>query len=102
MSTNLPGDEILLTPQQENVVMKLDELQQMLQTAHPAMPRLLRDVHRELLKDPELVHLLKPEQTAVYVSAAQRLANITIVAAATKKSTTGRGKSLKDIGLEDI
>lgn len=69
---------------------------------HPAMDSLLQSIHRNLQKDPELVHMLKPEDTAIIFRALQNKTQTTIVTETVKSASSGRGKGLKNLGLEDL
>lgn len=81
---------------------KIYELDKALKVAHPAMDSLLQYIHRNLAKDPELVHLLKPEQRAMIFKGLQQKTQTKIVEDTVKSASSGRNKGLKNIGIEDL
>lgn len=97
-----PGATVELTPQQLEVLGKIDELQAALLASSPEMPKLLRTIHTALAKDPELCHFLEPEQVQQVVQGCMRVTKAVIVATATKKATTQSGKKLSQVTLDDI
>lgn len=88
----------------EAIQSMIAELQQKLQTAAPGYESLLQRIHVELHKSEDNVHLLKPEQVGVILSALAKRKNIVIAAVESKSSRgkTATGKSLKDVDLADI
>lgn len=81
---------------------KISSLETAFKQSHPAMDSLLQTIHRNLQKDPELVHILKPEQTAIIFAALQKKTNTKIVQETVKSASSGRNKGLKNLGLEDL
>lgn len=81
---------------------KIYSLDSAMKAAHPAMDSLLQTIHRNLSKDPELVHLLKPEQRAIIFAGLQRKTQTKIVDDTVKSASSGKNKSLKNIGIEDL
>lgn len=81
------------------ISIKIAELENLLKSAHPQMPTLLRDIHRNLQQDPEIVTLLSPEQVAIVVKGLSIQTNTTIT---TSIVSGAKGKSLKKISLDDI
>lgn len=80
---------------------KIQQLQQMLLTSHPQMPVLLREIHTQLLKDEELVYLLKEEEISVIVNGLEKQSQVKIVAElASGKAGTAKKKSLSNITLD--
>lgn len=59
-----------MTPDQTTELrIKVAELQQALLTAHPTIPVLLRTIHTQLRKDPEIVTIMSPEEIGIVVNA---------------------------------
>lgn len=91
MSTPMTNVEVL----QE----KVGSLREMLLTAHPGMPVMLREIHQKLKQDPEIVTILSEEEIGIIVSGLKRQTQVQILAAVAKKGT---GKSLKKTTLADL
>jgi len=85
--------------QLQELILNLDKA---LKEKHPAMPSLLQTIHRNLSKDPELVHLLKPEDKAIIFAALQVKTNTRIVDDTIASASSGKNKTLKNIGIEDL
>lgn len=81
---------------------KISSLDEALKLKHPAMDSLLQTIHRNLQKDPELIHLLKPEETAIIFTGLQQKTQTKIVDETVKSASAGRNKGLKQIGMEDL
>lgn len=79
---------------------KVAQLQEQLLTNHPQIPVLLRTIHTQLRKDPELVTLMTPEEIGIVVSGLKRQTNTEITTAVVKKSAST--KSLKKISVDDL
>ena len=69
----------------EMIQLKIAELKGQLLEQHPALPVLLREVHKTLRDNPEVVTLLEPEEVGIIVSGLLRQTQTTI---ATKTSTS--------------
>jgi hypothetical protein len=67
------------------IKMKIAELEQMILTAHPSMPLLLKDIHGLLKSDPENVTLLTEEEVGILVSGLKRQTATEIATSALKK-----------------
>jgi len=85
--------------QLQELILNLDKA---LKEKHPAMPSLLQTIHRNLSQDPELVHLLKPEDRAVVFAALQVKTNTRIVSDTVASASSGKNKTLRNLGLEDL
>ena len=97
------GDSVDLTPQQFNVVEKIEQIRDRLGKQDPLLPQLCKQVHTALHKDPELVHFLKPEQIGAIVKACMEVTKVVVLTAAVKKTTTtASGKKLGNLTLADI
>lgn len=84
---------------------KLSELQLQLQLQAPGYEALLQRIHTDLIKDPDLAHLLTDEQVGVLVAGLTKKKNIVIAEPEkmSKKTKTADGKkSLKDIEIGDL
>lgn len=81
---------------------KIYGLEKALKEAHPSMDSLLQTIHRNLQKDQELIHLLKPEQRAIIFQGLQKKTSTKIIDDTVKSASSGRNKSLKNIGIEDL
>jgi hypothetical protein len=73
----------------EMIQMKVAELRGQLLEQHPALPTLLREIHKTLRENPECVTLLEPEEVGVVVSGLllQTQTTIATKAATSKKKT---------------
>lgn len=85
-----------------DLVTKINSLDAAITTKHPAMESLLQTIHRNLQADPELIHILKPEQIAILFKGLQQKTQTMIVTEAVKSASSGKGRGLKNIGMEDL
>ena len=83
----------------EILSLKIAELSQSILAEHPSMPTLLREIHGNLKQDPELTTLLTALEVSVIVSGLSKQTQTTIT---TSILSSGKGKSLKNISLDDI
>jgi hypothetical protein len=81
---------------------KIYSLDKALLDKHPAMDSLLQTIHRNLQKDPELVHILKAEERAIIFAGLKKKTETVIVDETVKSANSGKGRGLKNIGLEDL
>lgn len=88
-----------MSDQAFEVKSKLAELEAALLAGTPAMPTLLREIHRNLSRDPELVTLLTEEECSVLVRGLKKQTNTEIATVAIKKTAT---KSSKKITIDDL
>lgn len=87
-----------MTPS-EIISLKIAELQAAILASHPTMPTLLRDIHKNLLLDPEIVTILKPEQVAVIINGLSKQTNTIIMA----EIVSGKkGKAASKISADDV
>ena len=81
-------------------------LEQQLLTDEELLPTLMIRIHQNLKKYEDLAHLLTEEQIQVIVCAFAKRKNIEIVAAASGKSTSTKGRSVqaitKDLTIEQV
>lgn len=73
---------------------KLSELEGMLLAAHPSMPTLLRDIHTQLSKDPEIVTLLSEDQIGVIVNGLKKQTQTELSGTALKAASKTKKLSL--------
>lgn len=78
---------------------KLAQLEGALLSETPDMPSLLRDIHRNLGRDPELVTMLSEEECSILVRGLKKQTNTVIATTAIKKS---KAKAATKIGLADL
>lgn len=88
-----------MSDQAYEVKNKLAELEESLLASTPNMPSLLRDIHRNLSRDPELVTLLTDEECSILVRGLKKQTNTEIATTAVKKAKT---KSSKQLTLADL
>lgn len=78
---------------------QIENLKAALLAAHPTMPILLREIHKTLKADPEVVTLLTEEEIGVIVNGLSSQTQTTI---ATSLASGKKGKSIKSIGVADL
>jgi len=83
----------------EQIQEKIITLGTMLEQELPGFPTSLRDIHKQLKADEEIVTLLSEEEIEVIVSGLSKQTKVHITESATKAV---RGKSLKSITLADL
>lgn len=83
----------------EQVKEKLAELEQGLNKKLPGIDNLLRSIHVQLSKDPEVVTLLSEEECAILIAGLKNRTGVTIATAALAKP---RNKALKYTTLDDL
>lgn len=80
---------------------KLDDLEQALLNNHPGMAMQLRDIHKTLKAQPDIVTLMSEEEIAIVVRGLQKQTNSQLVAA-TLKPTKAKKESLKNATADDF
>ena len=88
--------------QTEHISMKIAELEQAMLSAHPQMPMYLKQIHAELLKYPELVHIMDNEQRSILIRALEKQTGASVFAALKSKKPTAKAMAtatLEDFGL---
>jgi len=83
-----------VTDQALEVKEKLAQLESMLLESHPEMPSLLRDIHRNLKQDPDVVTLLSEDDCKLIVQGLKKHTSVDIATTALQKK--GR-KSMKNM-----
>jgi hypothetical protein len=81
---------------------RIADLDAALKANHPGMESMLQTIHRNLDKDPELVHLLKEEDISIIVAGLESKTKTRIIDETVKSAASGRNKGLKNIGMEDL
>lgn len=76
---------------------QLLQLKAALDTRLPNFPQLLRTIHMNLKKDPEIVTLLAPEDINIVIQGLERQKNTILASVAMKKT-----KSMKSLDLGDL
>jgi hypothetical protein len=77
---------------------KISELSDMLLSAHPRMPVLLREIHSTLKQQPDNITLLSEEEIGVIVNGLIKHTGVELADKIIKSKT----KSVKSIGLLDL
>lgn len=80
----------------------LADLEATLLAKDAMMPQHLRNIHSLIISYPESTHLLKDEEIALIIGAAQEHTKVQIVSDAAKKATAPRAKSLKNVSVGDL
>ena len=76
--------------QEELLNMRIAELEVALLNMHPQMPGYLKLIHAELLKYPELVHIMNNEQRAVLTAALSKQSGISVFQSLSSKKPTAK------------
>ena len=84
---------------QEQIQSKLAEIQESLENSAPNLPTLLRVVHTQLKKDPELVTLLSNKESSILVNGLKEHTKIELACSAVKSAPR---KSLKATTIDDL
>jgi len=91
------------TPQQIQILQRLEYLEQALLAKDPAMKQHLAEIHKLLITYEELVSLLSEEEIGKLMAAQQLHTNVSLVAAVTGKGgKTSASKKAAGIGMDDI
>lgn len=88
--------------QAEHITLRIAELEQALLSQHPQMPTYLKQIHAELLKAPELVHIMTNEQRSILIAALQKQTGTNIFMALKAKKPTARSMataSIEELGI---
>lgn len=89
----------------EQVLQRIEDLKSALQSRSPGYEHLLKIIHKNLLDDPDVVNLLKPEEIGTVVAALAQKKGIVLAASIPKgnvKNTTTTGKKLSQVTLDDL
>jgi hypothetical protein len=88
-----------MSDQMYQIEEKLAELEGALLASTPNMPSLLRDIHRNLGRDPELVTMLSEEECSILVRGLKKQTNTEIATTALKAS---KSKAASKMTLSDL
>lgn len=96
------GIELTPTPSSHPLAMQFAEMESALLTADPTFKTILRDVHRHLGKDPDLVTLMTEAEVALVVKGLIVFANAEVVEPAKAKAVKAAAKTMKNISADDL
>lgn len=82
--------------------MKLAELSQALEEEIPGFALLLRDIHREMQKDPNVVTIMTPDEIGSIVKGLTKHMDITIVPAKTASGRAKAGPRTQPLTADDL
>lgn len=100
MNTPIPPPNII--EQSYEIREKLASLEEALLSSTPNMPSLLRDIHRNLKKDPDVVTLLSEEECSILVRSLKKQTATEIATKAIKSKSGAGSKSLKKTTVDDL
>lgn len=80
---------------------KLDELEQALLTNHPTMSTILRDIHKTLKAQPDIVTLMSEEEIAIVVQGLTKQTNTKLVES-TLKPSAAKKAALSKVTSDDL
>ena len=75
-------------------------LSNLILTAHPTLPVLLRTIHKQLREDPELVTILSEDEVGIIVNGLKKVTNTEIAASTVKSSTTAKLKKKGTLNVD--
>jgi hypothetical protein len=103
-SGQVAGADLKLTPTPSShpLAMQFAEMESALLTADPTFKTILRDVHRHLGKDPDLVTLMTEAEVALVVKGLVVFANAEVVEPAKAKAVKAAAKTMKNISADDL
>ncbi len=85
-----------LTPL-DQLRMRISDLSEALDTAHPGMFSYLKDIHSQLLKAPELVHMLDNEERSKIIKGLEVKTGCSITSPKIKLPKAAKGGSIADL-----
>lgn len=96
-------DSLVVVPlsNTEEIVARIDQLKEALQHQSPGYESLLHTIHRNLLNNPDTVHLLTEEQIGIICSGLQKRTGIFIANAEAEK-VVKVGKKGGKVSVEDL
>ena len=95
-------NELEKMPEFQSILMQIAELEQSLLQQDPGMPEYLRRIHMNLLKHPELVHILRDEQRAIIIDGLMAQTGVMLSEVNEKVAKTTRAKALTKMSEDDI
>lgn len=92
-------EQVVAQSQEADVILsKIAELSQALEENNPSIATYVKDIHRNLLQFPELVHILQPEQVQTIVKGIEQVNGEKIAEEAKPKTRVSKKKeSLADL-----
>ena len=84
------------------IIYKIAELSQALEENNPSIATYVKDIHRNLLQYPELVHILKPEQVQTIVKGIEQVNGEKIAEEAKPKARASKAGSKSKESLADL
>ena len=84
------------------IISKIAELSQALEESNPSIATYVKDIHRNLLQFPELVHILKPEQVQTIVKGIEQVNGEKIAEEAKPKARASKASSKSKASLADL
>lgn len=94
MSDTLDTLDTLDTQIPDDLKMKIASLQEAILAAHPTLPILLQQIHKQLKADPAIVTILSEEDIGILVSGLKQQTKTEITASAMKKKTSLKSATL--------
>ena len=104
MSNESMHQEQVVSQSQEAdvIISKIEELSQALEENNPSIATYVKDIHRNLLQFPELVHILKPEQVQTIVKGIEQVNGEKIAEEAKPKTRARKAGSKSKASLADL
>ena len=84
------------------IIYKIAELSQALEENNPSIATYVKDIHRNLLQYPELVHILKPGQVQTIVKGIEQVNGEKIAEEAKPKARASKAGSKSKASLADL
>jgi hypothetical protein len=84
----------------EQIKMNIAELDNLIKTAHPRMPVLLKDIHKVLMADADTVTLMTEEEVSVIVSGLKKQTATEIATSLMKGGS--KKAALKNTSVDDL
>ena len=97
-----PAQNSDLQAQADMLAQKMSDVTAMLEASDPNIKIYMAQIHSQLLRCPELVHIIQPEYIGTYVQGLAKIADIEITKEAEKKERAASKKSLKNTSLDDL
>ena len=98
MSESMHQEATINQSQEADVIIeKIVALSQALEESHPSIATYVKDIHRNLLQFPELVHILKPEQVQTIVKGIEQVNGEKIAEDAKPKARGTKAKSKESL-----
>lgn len=98
MSESMHQEATINQSQEADVIMgKIVALSQALEESHPSIATYVKDIHRNLLQFPELIHILKPEQVQTIVKGIEQVNGEKIAEDAKPKARATKAKSKESL-----